>query len=159
MKRMTKKIINIFTLLALLAVSLLGLVRTVSADAVYHTERLELEPVGGAPLRSGSVVNIHANGPNVYAREVYQLNGAAANTHYQVVLLGYAGNTSCSGAPDLVIPTAVIHTNTSGNGLASFVFTPANVADFRGLTVGVMWQVWNGDTLEYQTACTVVTLD
>jgi hypothetical protein len=157
--RMTKKIINIVILMALLAVGLFGMVRNASADAVYHTERLELEPVGGAPLRSGSVVNIHANGPNVYAREVYQLNGAAADSTYQVVLLGYLGSTSCSGTPDLMVPTAVIHTNTSGNGLASFVFRPADVAGLNGLTVGVMWQVWNGASLDYQTGCTAVTLD
>jgi hypothetical protein len=96
---MTKKIINIVILVAILAVGLFGMVRSASADAVYHTERVELEPVGGATLRSGSVVNIHVNGPELYAKEVYQLNGAAANTSYQVFLLAYVGNPTCSGGP------------------------------------------------------------
>ena len=156
---MTRKIINIVILLAILAVGLFGMVRSASADAVYHTERVALVPVGEAPLRSGAVVNIHANGPELYAKEVYQLNGAAANTTYQVVLLGYLSNTSCSGAADLIIPTAVLLTNISGNGIASVIFTPEAMAGLNGRTVRVMWQVWNGTTLDYQTGCTEVILD
>jgi len=155
---MTRKIINIVILLAILAVGLFGMVRSASADAVYHTERVALVPVGEAPLRSGAVVNIHANGPELYAKEVYHLNGAAADTSYQVLLLGYMGN-SCSGVADLVVPTAVLLTNISGNGIASVVFTPEQMAGMNGLTVRVMWQVWNGATLDYQTGCTEVTLD
>lgn len=156
---MAKKAIHLAILLVLLGVSLFGVVLTASADGVYHTERLELEPVDGAPLRSGFVVNIHANGPNIYAREVYQLNGAAPFTNYQVVLMVYLGNTSCSGAADLVLPTAVVPTNISGNGIAKFVFPPEATAGLGGLSAGVQWQVWNSATMDYQTGCTVVTLD
>ena len=156
---MTKKMIHLALLLAILGVGLFGMVGNASADGVYHTERLSLEPVNAAPLRSGSVINIHADGPNIYAREIYMLNGAAANTTYQVVLNGYLGNTSCTGVADLIIPTAMLTTNISGNGLAYHVFTPADTAGLGGLTVGVQWQVWNGETLEYQTACTIVMLD
>ena len=156
---MTKKTINIIILVAILAVGLFGMVRSASADAVYHTERVELEPVGGATLRSGSVVNIHANGPELYAKEVYQLNGAAANTSYQVVLLAYVGNPTCSGEANLVVPSADLQTNISGNGNTSKEFTPEEMAGLNGLTVGVRWQVWNGATLDYQTGCTEVILD
>ena len=55
-----------------------------SADAVYHTEHLGLTPVGGAPLRSGFVQNIKAEGPTIYAHEIYVLNGAQPNTTYTV---------------------------------------------------------------------------
>ena len=61
---MAKKIIHIAVLLVLLSVGLFGMVRSASADGVYQTERLDLLPVDGAPLRSGAVVNIHANGPS-----------------------------------------------------------------------------------------------
>ena len=46
---------------------LFGAVLPAAADQVYHTERLELVPVGGAPLQSGFVVNIHPNGPINFA--------------------------------------------------------------------------------------------
>jgi hypothetical protein len=59
----------------------------------------------------------------------------------------------------MVVPSAVLQTNISGNGNASKELTPEEMAGLNGLTVGVMWQVWNGATLEYQTGCTVVTLD
>jgi hypothetical protein len=159
--QMRKKIFHMAILLVLLGVGLFGMVLNVSADGVYHTERLNLEPVGGTPLRSGSVINIHANGPNIYAREMYELNGASVNTTYQVVLHIYLSNTSCSGAADLVVPTAVLSTNISGNGIVEHVFTPedADAAGLHGLTVGAQWQVWNGTRLDYETGCTVVTLD
>jgi hypothetical protein len=46
-------------------------------DAVYRSRHIALRPVGSAPLRSGFVENIHANGPTVYAMERYALVGAA----------------------------------------------------------------------------------
>src|SRR4029453_3553390 len=44
-------------------------------DSNYPPAHIALAPVGSAPLTSGFVENIHANGPNVYAHEIYQLNG------------------------------------------------------------------------------------
>jgi hypothetical protein len=38
-----------------------------SADSSYHTGHIALSPTAGAPLTSGFVQNIHANGKNVYA--------------------------------------------------------------------------------------------
>ncbi len=156
---MAKKIFHITILFALLGVSLFGIVVNVSADVSYHTERINLEPVGGAPLRSGAVINIHANGPQIFAHELYELNGASANTTYNVVLMLFLGNTSCSGTADLVMTTASLSTNISGNGQADHVFTPQDAAGLSGLTVSAQWQLWNGATLDYQTECSVVTLD
>jgi hypothetical protein len=156
---MAKTVLHITILLALVGISLFGIVVNVSADSVYHTERINLEPVGGAPLRSGAVINIHANGPTIYAHELYELNGASSNTTYQVVLMLFAGNTSCSGTADLVITSAILSTNISGNGQAEHVFTPQDAAGLSGLTVSAQWQLWNGATLDYQTGCSVVTLD
>src|SRR5215204_7782458 len=92
---------------------------TASADPVYHTERLELSGVGGAP-GGGMVVNIHANGPNVYAHEIYVLRHAVPGT-YQVRLMLFPTSSDCTG-PSAVIPTATLSTNARGNGRADVKF-------------------------------------
>jgi hypothetical protein len=130
-----------------------------SADSRYHTGHIALSPIAGAPLTSGFVQNIHANGPNIYAHELYQLNGAEPNTSYQVVLSIWTTNTSCSGEPTLQLPTAALTTNAAGNGLADIVFTPADADGLRGLTVSAMWTVWNGTAATYATDCEVISLD
>ena len=55
-----------------------------AADRVYHSEHLQLAPVGGAPLRSGFVENTKAEGPKIYAHEIFVLNGAVPNARYVV---------------------------------------------------------------------------
>jgi hypothetical protein len=145
----------------LLLAMVVGLVAAASAgaDASYHTGHIALSPIGGAPLKSGFVQNIHANGPNVYAHELYQVTGAGANTSYQVKLTLWTANTACSGASSLQLSTAVVTTNNAGNGLADHVFTPADADGLRGLTVGARWTLWNGATAAYTTDCEVIKLD
>ena len=70
-----------------------------AADRVYHSGHYDLAALDAAPLRNGFVENIHANGPTVYAHEQYVLNGATPNTTYQVVLMVFPGDTTCSGTP------------------------------------------------------------
>ena len=70
--------------LAISAIAFAFVVPIAAADSVYHTEHLALRPVGDAPLRSGFVNNIKAQGPMVYAHEVYVLNGALPNETYTV---------------------------------------------------------------------------
>ncbi len=129
------------------------------ADSAYHTGHIAFSAVDGAPLRSGFVQNIHANGPNVYAHEIYQLNGAEPDTSYDVVLSIWTASTSCSGAPALRIPTGGLMTNPAGNGLADVAFTPAAAGGLRGLTVSASWTIWNGTTEAYATGCEVISLD
>jgi hypothetical protein len=145
----------------LLATSVVAgsLVAPAAADSTYHTAHVALAPIAGAPLASGFVQNIHADGPNVYAHEIYQLNGAERNSSYQVVLSIWTGDTSCSGEPTLVLPTAEVVTNGAGNGLADIVFTPDDADGLRGLTVSAMWSLWNGTTPTYGTECEIITLD
>jgi hypothetical protein len=157
--QMKKILIHSMIAIFLLLAGLLGTTEKVAADQVYHTEHLLLEPVNGAPLQSGFVNNIHPNGQIVFAHEVYQLNGAAPSTSYQVVLMAYPESTSCTGDPALVIPTAVIITNKSGNGKAEVFFAPEDVAPLHGLIFDIRWVIKNGETVDYQTHCTVVTLD
>jgi hypothetical protein len=145
------------TTVALFAITVLN-VATASADSVYHSSHIQLNAVGGAPLRSGFVENIHANGPTIYAHEQYVLNGAAPNTAYHVVLMVFPGDPTCSSTP-LSIPTAIIQTNAAGNGTAFHVFAPADADGLRGTTVGGMWTVSAGSSPDYQTGCETIVLD
>ena len=129
------------------------------ADAAYHASHLPLHATASAPLRSGFVENIHANGPTVYAHENYNVNGADTNTSYQVVLSIWATNTACAGTPTLEIPTAVVTTNGAGNGSAHVVFRPEDAGDLRGSTVREMWTLTTDGSIEYATDCEVITLD
>jgi hypothetical protein len=54
-----------------------------SADRVYHSEHLSLAPVGSAPLCSGFVESVKADGPTVYAHEIFVLGGALPDSYCQ----------------------------------------------------------------------------
>jgi hypothetical protein len=136
---------------ALLAAAFVG---TAAADQVYHTERLELTGVGGAP-GGGMVVNIHPNGPNVYAHEIYTLRNAVPGV-YQVSLNLFPTSLNCTGAT-VALPTATLTTNATGNGRADVKFTPEDATAIRHMTFSISWTVVGPAT--YVTDCTVVTLD
>jgi hypothetical protein len=140
--------------LAATAVFATAFVSTAAADRVYPTEHLELSGVSGAP-GGGMVVNIHPNGPNVYAHEIYTLRQAVPGT-YQVFLNVFPTSLDCTGA-STAIGTAALTTNASGNGRADVTFTPDDVAALRGMTFSISWAVVGPAT--YVTTCTVVTLD
>jgi hypothetical protein len=127
---------------------------TASADQAYHTERLALHGLGGA-AGGGMVVNAHANGPNVYAHEIYVLNGAVSGT-YQATLHIFPASLNCTGA-SILIPTATLTTNPHGNARSDVKFTPEDAAGLRGLTVSAFWTISGPAT--YATDCTVITLD
>ena len=145
---------TVLVLISAAAVLAVGFAGSAAADPAYHTERLALRGVGGAP-GGGMVVNIHANGPNVYAHEIYTLRHAVPGD-YQVVLNIYPGRLDCSGTP-IMLPTAEITTNAVGNGRADVKFTPEMVGELRGSTLSISWTVTGPAT--YVTRCTVVTLD
>ena len=140
--------------LIIVAVLAATLAAAASADSTYHTERLELRGLNGAP-GGGMVVNAHPNGPIVYAHEIYELSGAVAGT-YQVAIHIFPASLNCSGG-SVDFPTATIETNARGNGSAGVKFTPADAAGIRGLTLSIYWTVTGPAT--YVTDCTVVTLD
>jgi hypothetical protein len=145
--------------LAAALVALLALPSGAAGDAVYHSQHLVLHPVGAAPLHSGFVENIHVNGPNIYAHEVYVLNGAQPNATYQVTLLLFPFSTSCGDTP-VPIPTATLTTNGHGNGKAQAFFHPGDVPPaLRGASHGLIWQLSSGGSIVYATDCSPVTLD
>ena len=130
------------------------LVGDATGDAAYHTERMELAGLAGAP-GGGMVVNVHTNGPQVYAHEIYTLRDAVPGT-YQVTLNVFPTSLDCTGTA-LAFPTATLVANARGNGRADVKFTPEDVAGFRGMTFSLSWTVTGPAT--YVTGCTVVVLD
>jgi hypothetical protein len=131
-----------------------------AADAVYHTGHLALAPVDGAPLRSGFVQNIKAQGPQVYAHELFVLNGAAPDTTYTVTRNFFRDDPGCDGEGQLSPVIGTITTNAAGNGSDGVVVPPEGIAGLFVGDHGVFWTVTDtSGTLRYQTSCTTVTLD
>ena len=149
---------RVVTALVVTAVAV-TLVPGAAADGVYHSEHMTLEPVGGAPLRTGFVENVHANGPTIYAQEIYVLNGAAPNAGYEVHLVAYAFDPGCEGSPT-DFGFVPLTTNGAGNGRAKRLFRPGDVPpELRDATHGIRWEVVRAGTTVYETQCTAVTLD
>ena len=84
-----------------------------AADRVYHSQHLALMRAGTDPLRKGFVENIHPNGPNVYAHEIYVLIGAQPNATYTVHLLVHLFSPMCGNVPTQFAVTQLT-TNRSG---------------------------------------------
>jgi hypothetical protein len=120
-----------------------------AADSAYHTERLELMPVGDE-TGSGMVVNIHPNGPVNGALERYQLHKAMPNTSYDV-WIQVAGTD--------FMRTATINTDRHGNGHAQAAISAADLAPFSGAVLAVNWVFRTEAGDAYRTDVTVVNLD
>ena len=151
----------------LVAAALLVLVPAAAADQSYHSDHVAVWPVASAPLLSGFVENIHADGPNVYAIEIYQLNGASANTTYYVSTNIYMGG--CEDGARLItsLEDTSLTTDAAGNGSASETF-PLELIDQAGLhdmTLGGQWTFATGTyadqggTVVYESECTTVPMD
>ena len=134
---------------------------TFATAAPFPAQHFSLMPVGGEPLREGFVEVIHPDGPQIYARHVYQLNGARRNQSYEVVISIWTSNLACAGDPEFVLPVAVVVTNESGNGHADVVHDPELLAalGLRGLTIGGNVTLFRGGLPAYTTGCRVIQLD
>jgi hypothetical protein len=125
-----------------------------SADQAFHTQRIPLSAVADAPLKSGAVIDIHTQGPTIYAQERYVLVGAEAGTTYQVTLLVYS-DPGCT-ALLFPIPTATMTTNAAGNA----TFSPQDVQGLARTTYYIDWQISvQGGAVAYSTGCIPVVLD
>jgi hypothetical protein len=147
---------RLLSLLPAVAAAATVLVPTASADQVFHTLHAEVHAVGGAPLRSGFVNDVHTEGVVNGAHEIYHLNGALPSTTFQVSILFYFADPSCSTAP-IVLPTATLTTNAAGNGNARFTF-PAGPPS-TGPTNGIRWQFSTAAGVAYATDCAPLDLD
>ena len=147
-------------LIIVLAATVAALLPAVAgADRVYHSEHLSLAPVSGAPLRSGFVENIKAEGPRVYAHEIFHVNGARARTTYTVTRNFFFLDPECSGQLVFLSDVATLRTNLSGNARGDVFVRPSEVEGFEGVH-GVRWTVQDASgAIAYQTRCTAVTLD
>ena len=126
-------------------------------DAVYHSQHITLRPVGSAPLGSGFVENIHANGPTVYAMERYVLVHARPGSY--TVTLHLYGDTSCTQGLG-PFPSISFATNAVGNGVGQLRLPPKAIpTGFHGATVGVVWELVGSTGATYDTACSTVVLD
>jgi len=130
-----------------------------AADAVYHSEHLDLAAPSGAPLRSGFVENIKAEGPRVYAHEIFVLNGAAPKSSYTFTRHFFFLDPECDGNLVFASDVAELNTNAGGNARGDVFVTPAEAEGLEGVH-GVMWTVQNRlGLVVYRTVCTAVTLD
>ncbi len=152
--------LRILAIVAAFAVMSFAGARQTFADQVFHTERIPLHAVGDASLHQGFVINIHANGPQIFAHERYVLVGAAPDTTYSVALLISVDDPTCSGTSPVTVPSASFTTNAAGNGTAEVFFHPGDVPPMlRNATHGITWQVSTGGQVAFETNCTAVTLD
>ena len=130
-----------------------------AADATYHSAHILLTPDAGTEGGTGFVENAHANGPNVYAHEQYQLRGAAPGTAFQVELHVYVLDPACASTP-VDLPTVVLLTNAAGNAAGSAVFTPADAAGLpKDVPHGIVWTMTAGNGDVYSSGCETVVLD
>jgi hypothetical protein len=132
-----------------------------AADQVHHTTRSAFHAVGDAPLRSGFIANIHANGPNVFAHEVYTLNGALPNTTLQVVAHVYFDDLNCGGTPNVSLPVGELTTNRAGNATDDIVLSleAANALGFRNATGADRWEILLDGEVVYESDCTLAIAD
>ena len=148
--------------LALLTAALVtATVATVATAASFPAQHFELTPVAGEPLRSGFAEIIHPNGPQVYARHVYQLNGASPDTVYPVRVSIWTSSLECEGAPTFVLPVAEVLTNLEGNGRADVTHPPEllEALGLRNVTIGGEVTLLRNSSVAYTTGCEVVELD
>lgn len=126
-----------------------------AADQLHHTTRSEFHPVADAPLKSGFVLNIHANGPNVFAHEVYSLKDAIPNTTFQMRINVHVDDLSCSEPPTVSLVVDEITTNGAGNATGDLI-VPPELIDALGLrnVVGAdQWDVLLDGEIIYRSDC------
>ena len=140
-----------FVCLVAAATAAAALAGAASADRVYHTHKIKL--TGGPGW--GTVINIHASGPRVFAHELYRLHHGTPGT-YQVALQIFPEATDCTGT-SFPIAGPTFTTNRVGNGHSGAKFTPEDAAPIRHSTVSVIWTFTGPAT--YASACQIVTLD
>jgi hypothetical protein len=160
LRRLTLRLLG-GTLAFLLASPLAGF-----ADQVFHTARLpfvltsEGAAVGHPALRSGQVIDIHPNGPVNGAHERYMINGAQANTEYDVVLRIFDGDYAGAPDPDFdMLMTTTLTTDQHGNAHGKFTF-PAGAPLPEPIFFGVLWTLIDvNGVVAYDTECILVGID
>ena len=143
----------------LVAVAALAAVPAALADGTYQTQKFAFTPVVEGVGGGGFVVNIHANGPNVFAHEQYVVKGLQPLTSYEVTL--HVSLDAACASPVAEAVTATITTNPAGNGTGFHVFTPDDIggAGLHGMTIHPLWTLSTGGEVVYTTGCQTAPLD
>jgi hypothetical protein len=143
-----------------IAITFLGLISATAHAEPFPAQHLALAAMGAEPLRTGFVEVIHPEGPEVYAHQLYALNGASPHESYLVVISIWTSSLTCSGGSIVEIPAALMVTNASGNGRSDVVFTPEMVSGLRNLTISATVTLLKaGTSPAYTTGCRVLELD
>ncbi len=137
---------------------ILGWSPTAQADQGFHTTRYPLSSVTDGSMH-GWVIDIHAQGPKIYAQERYLLRDVSPGETYVMNLYAY----SDSDCGVLVVPvpgTATMTANMSGNARGAVTFVPADVEGLPRTTYHLRWVVTDSTgAVHFQTACVAVALD
>lgn len=137
-----------------------GFTSTAAADQYFHTSHADVSSIGGAPLQSGFVNDIHTNGATISAQERYVLNGAEPNTTYTVSLNIFSDSTCTTLVRS--VPTETFTTNAAGNGEAGHTFAqtapwpPETPPTLR--TVYIQWVFSSEGVPQYATDCVPVVV-
>jgi hypothetical protein len=141
-----------------IAAMVLGSSPTAHADQVFHTTQYSLSSVAGDSAH-GWVIDVHTEGPRIYAQERYLLRDVDAGQTYVMNLYAYS-DPSCSDIVVAVPGMATMTANASGNAHGAATFVPAAVEGLPRTTYYLRWQVTDGTgAAVYQTACVAVALD
>ena len=156
--RRSHKFVTAGALVGVLVCVLLIAAGPAMADGTYHSQHIAFMPVNGAPLKAGFLENIHANGPQIFGRELYVLVGAMPLTQFQGTVQIYLDPRLSQYAGAL--STTTFSTNKAGNGVGDFVLPPSGVpAAFRHSTLYLIWQLSVDREVVYETSPSTVTLD
>ena len=140
------------------AALVLGLSPTARADQDFHTTQYPLSSVADGSAH-GWVIDVHTQGPRIYAQERYLLHDVSPGQTFVMNLYAYS-DPDCT---DLVVPvpgTATMTANVAGNAHGTATFVPAAVEGLPRTTYHLRWQVTDSTgAVVYQTACVAVALD
>lgn len=140
------------------AALVLGWSPTAQADQAFHTTKYPLSSVADGSVH-GWVIDIHTQGPRIYAQERYQLRDVSPGQTYVMNLYAYS-DPDCSDLVVSVPGTATMTANISGNAHGATTFVPAAVEGLPRTTYHLRWQVTDSaGAVVHQTACVAVALD
>ena len=157
-----RKALFVLSIVGLLAV---GSATSATADQGYRTERVPITTTaaglaaGYQPLDYGQAVNIHAEGPTIFAVENILLRGAKPSTTFVGQRWVYAGN--CSGPfVGALYDERDIHTTDAHGFMQNTRFIYPSDIPMHDTDLGVAFVLVDGNGVPvYATPCTNVHID
>lgn len=161
---------NQIAIVGLVLASLFCFAPAAYADRSFHTVQLPLvltaagQAAGFPELATGHIVDIHADGPTVYAIEQYMINKAKPSTSYQVADVVWIGGcpSDPSTPPSAILPTVILTTNANGFAQGNYKISPDTITQFglHGTTLGIVWTLTSDSIVAYSmSSCINVAMD